>query len=112
MVLEQQAGEINWRKQIAALFTALLGLELFYGSKTYDPPSIANNAQDQTTVTVTGALLGDFALATFSLDTQGVVLTANVSAADTATVTFRNATGGAIDLGSGTLAVTVAHLSP
>lgn len=78
------------------------------GSKTYDPPSIANGASQSTTVTATGAALGDFAAASFSLDLQGLALSAYVSAADTVTCVFSNATGGAIDLASGTLKVRVA----
>ncbi len=63
--------------------------------------------QAQTTVTVTGAVLGNTALAAFSLDLQGITIAASVSAADTVTVTLRNNTGGVLDLGSGTLSATV-----
>jgi hypothetical protein len=54
-------------------------------------------------VTVTGAALGDFAHASFSLDLQGGTLTAWVLAADTVSLRFENGTAGAIDLASGTL---------
>lgn len=77
------------------------------GSKTFDPPSIADKASTTTTVTVTGAVLGNRALASFSLDTSGVSLEAQVTSANTATVIFSNLTGGAVDLASGTLAVSV-----
>lgn len=77
----------------------------FNGSKTYDPPSLADGAGTSTTVTCTGAVLGDFAMASFSLDLQGITVTAYVSAADTVTVRFQNETGGILDLGSGTLRV-------
>lgn len=77
------------------------------GSMTYDPPSIANGAETTTTVTVTGAALGQIAFAAFSLNPQGIKITANVSAADTVTVTLRNDTGLAIDLASGTLTAAV-----
>lgn len=56
---------------------------------------------------VTGAALGDFARASFSVDLQGVTLTAWVSAADTVSVRFQNGTAGAIDLASATLRVRV-----
>lgn len=112
VTLQQVASEQNWRAQVAALFTSALATlatvpTFLRGSVVYDPPNINNNAQAQTTVTVTGAVLGNVAVASFSLDTQGIVVTANVSAADTVTVTFRNATGGAIDLASGTLSAVV-----
>lgn len=73
------------------------------GSVTYDPPSLADGAGDTTTVTVTGAALGDFALASFSLDLQGISVTAYVSSANTVSVRFQNESGGILDLGSGTL---------
>lgn len=73
------------------------------GSATYDPPSLADGAEASTTVTVTGAALGDFALASFSLSTQAIKLAAEVTATNTVTVTFHNHTGGTIDLASGTL---------
>lgn len=73
------------------------------GAKTYDPPSIADDAEASTTVTVTGAALGDFALASFSLSTQGIKLAAQVTAANTVTVNLHNRTGGVLDLASGTL---------
>lgn len=73
------------------------------GSATYNPASLADGAGATTTVTVTGALLGDFAEVSFSLDLQGITLTAWVSAADTVSVRFQNESGGTLDLASGTL---------
>lgn len=73
------------------------------GSATYNPPSIAAVGQATTTVSVPGAALGDIAMSSFSLDLQGIELSAYVSAVDTVTCLFKNGTAGAIDLGSGTL---------
>jgi hypothetical protein len=73
------------------------------GSATYDPANLADGAGATTTVTVTGAALGDFAQASFSNDLQGITLTAWVSAANTVSVRFQNESGGALDLASGTL---------
>ena len=70
---------------------------------TYDPASIANGAQQTTTVTVTGAALGDTVVVSFTLNLQGIQLTGYVSAANTVTVIYQNNTGGAIDLASGTI---------
>lgn len=75
----------------------------YTGTATYDPASLADGAGATTTVTVTGAVLGDFAEASFSLDLQGITLTAWVSAANTVSVRFQNETGGVVDLASGTL---------
>jgi len=77
------------------------------GSATYDPPSLADGAGITTTVTCTGAALGGFARASFSLDLQGITLTADVSATNTVAVRFQNESGGTLDLASGTLKVRV-----
>lgn len=76
---------------------------LISGSTTYDPPSLADGAGATTTVTVTGAALGDFADASFSRDLQGITVNAWVSATDTVSVRFQNESGGPLDLVSGTL---------
>ncbi len=73
------------------------------GSTTYNPASLGDGVGATTTVTVSGAVLGDFAEASFSLDLQGITLTAWVSAADTVSVRFQNESTGTIDLASGTL---------
>jgi len=75
------------------------------GSATYDPANLVDAAGATTTVTCTGAILGDFAEASFSLDLQGITLTAWVSAANTVSVRFQNESGVGIDLASGTLRV-------
>jgi hypothetical protein len=72
-------------------------------SVTYDPPSLVDGAGTTTTITVTGAALGDYAVASFSLDLQGITMTYCVSAANTVSVRFQNETGGTVDLASGTL---------
>ncbi len=77
----------------------------------FDPSNLADGAGESTTVTVTGAELGDEATVAFSNSTQGMLLMANVTAADTVTVRFQNETGGAINLGAGTLYVTVRKLT-
>lgn len=78
------------------------------GSKTFDWPSVANGANSNTTVTVTGAVLGDNAMASMSVAVPaGSHMFASVTAADTVTVTLFNGTGGALDLASGTLRATV-----
>jgi len=76
------------------------------GSATYDPPSLADGAGATTTVTASGAELGDYATASFSLDLQGITVSAYVSAANTVAVRFQNESGGVLDLASGTLRVT------
>jgi hypothetical protein len=78
------------------------------GSVTYDPPSLADGDGVTTTVTVTGAALGDYVTGvSFSLNLQGITVTAWVSAANTVSVRFQNETGGTLDLASGTLRANV-----
>lgn len=76
-------------------------------SAAWNPPSLTNGTQATTTVTVAGATTGMSAQAAFSLDLQGLILYAYVSAANTVTVVLANFTGGTIDLGSGIVTVWV-----
>lgn len=77
------------------------------GSATYDPPDLATGATAVTSVTVTGAAAGDFAIASHSdvstTDADKVVLHAKVTATNTVTVVFQNHHSGNVDLASGTL---------
>jgi hypothetical protein len=82
-------------------------LDYLSGSASYGPPSLPHGAGARTTVTVPGAALGDFAEASFSLDLQGISMTAYVSAANSVSVRFQNESGGTLDLGRGTLRVRV-----
>lgn len=77
------------------------------GSTTFNPPSIDAAGQASTTVAVPGAVLGDIAMASFSLDLQGIELSAYVSSADTVTCLFKNGSASQVDLGSGVLRVRV-----
>lgn len=74
---------------------------------TYDPPSIPAASEDTTTVSVPGAVVGDFVEVAFSQAIGVIELDAYVSAAGTVTVRFRNRSGGAINLSSGSLRVRV-----
>ena len=76
-------------------------------STTWDPGSITNGGSATTTVSVTGANLGDFSMASFSLGLQGLSLSSYVSSTNTVTVVLSNLTGAAVDLSSGTLRVLV-----
>lgn len=82
------------------LFGTLIALD---GSATWNAASIADGDEEVTEVTVTGAALGDFAIASFSIDITDLTLSAAVTAANTVTVQLLNNTGGAIDLASGTV---------
>ena len=77
------------------------------GSEVWDPADIADGDKVAEDVTVTGAKLGDFAIASFSLDVADLVLNAQVTATNTVTVVLANNTGAAVNLGSGTVYVRV-----
>lgn len=74
------------------------------GSSTWNPASISDGNEEATaTWTVTGAALGDIVRASFSLDVTDLQLDAQVSSGNTITAVLANSTGGAINLGSGTV---------
>ena len=87
--------------------TKRLGATTLLGSKTFDFPSLIDGAQATTTVTVTGAVLGDQASATLGVSQALMILHAYVSAADTVTVILQNESGGTVDLASTTLTAIV-----
>lgn len=79
--------------------------EVLVGSTTWDPPSVASGAESSTTVTVTGALVGQPAIACLSSLTAADdwSLRAFVTSTNTVTAVVRKLTAGSGDLGSGTL---------
>lgn len=81
---------------------------VYYGSAVYDPGNLTAGSSTSTTVTATGAAVGDRVITpSFSLSLGGLMTSGYVSAANTVTVTFFNPTGGAVNLASGTLRVKV-----
>lgn len=99
---------VQHNKVVDDLEVLRTGVSEFVGSATYDPASLVDGAGATTTVTVTGAALGDFVTGvSFSLDLQGVMMFAWVSSANTVSVRFQNESGGTVDLASGTIRVRV-----
>lgn len=107
-----------WQSQHSTYVSQLKTLEMLvsdssggsvtlFGSATFDPASLVDGAGLTTTVTVTGAALGDFVEVSFGLNLNGIIVTAWVSAANTVSVRFQNETGGTLDLASSTLRVRV-----
>lgn len=92
---------------VLALTDAKYQLLPLTGTTTYDPPSLAAGIGATTTITVTGAALGQFVMVSFSLDLQGMTLTGYVSATNTVAARFQNGTAGTLDLSSGTLAARI-----
>lgn len=85
----------------------IIGGAQLVATQTWNPASIADGDEVAVDVTVTDAELGDFAIASFSLDITDLVLDAQVTAANTVTCVLANNTGAAVDLASGTLRVMV-----
>jgi hypothetical protein len=82
--------------------------DLLFGSKTYDPPTIAPFDNVSTTVTVTGATAGDFFLASHTQlqDSSQVKLSADYDSAGVVLAKFLSIrSSGDVVIGSGTLAV-------
>jgi hypothetical protein len=79
------------------------------GSTTWDPAQMVLSTSDatSTTVTVTGAKAGDFAVASFSNDVVDCVLDAQVTAANTVSVVLGYFHDVTVNLASGTLRVRV-----
>lgn len=77
--------------------------ELVGTVSAFNPPSVAAGSTTSTTVTVTGAVIGDYVRAVFSIDTAGLLVFARVTATGTVTVTFFNPTAAAIDIGGGNI---------
>ena len=75
------------------------------GYATWDPASLTASPCDvtETTITVNGAKVGDFAIASFSNDVNDTMLDAQVTAANTVSITLSNVADVTRDLASGTL---------
>lgn len=108
LVLQATDDHLLINLEIAAA-TKTLGVK--YKSKptqasaTYDPPSLANGVQQSTTVTLTGAKLGDNVNVSFDKALSGTRMWGEVTSANTVTVYHRNDTGVVVDVPSGTLTV-------
>ena len=76
-------------------------------SDTWDPGNILDGEEEAKDVTVTDAVLGDFALCSLGTDVLDLVLNAQVTVADTVTCVLANSTGGAINLASSIVRVIV-----
>lgn len=98
--------------RVAAIAPERAGLIGLQAKATFDAAEIADGAFQATTVTVTGAALGDFAVASLGVDVTDIFVSAAVTSANTVSVVLHNETGGALDLASTTLRVFVLPKAP
>ena len=83
------------------------GIRVLTGSTAWDINGIDDSNEAATTITVSGARMGDFVLVSSSLDVVDLSLVGQVTAANTVTVQFGNWTGGALDVTTPTIYVMV-----
>jgi hypothetical protein len=102
----EQFGKLYTRNNNGGTFGAWKGIAQYLeASATYIAPSIAASGTTTTTVSIPGAVLGNYAHVSFSISLQGIMATAYVSAADVVTVVLFNPTATAIVLASTTIKV-------
>lgn len=95
-------------KAAMAIIDAAIGNVLTATKTAFNAPDIADGDQATTTVTVTGAVLGDFVIGvSCSIDLAGLQLTGYVSAADTVTLLLQNNSGAAVNLAAADFKVRV-----
>ncbi len=110
-----EAGWTAWTQNGNRLFYytgsawSLLATPQLDGTISWNPGAISSGAgATSSSITVTGAALGDLAIVAAPYDMQGVIAHAYVSAANTAKIQIANLTGSSVTLGSGTWRVRVA----
>lgn len=76
-------------------------------AEDYNVPSLVDGGGNTQTVTVAGAKLGDFVRVAFSVDLQGMTVTAYVSAANTVTIRVQNESTATVDLAANDVNIVV-----
>lgn len=90
------------------MFSIIEAQTKLQGTLLWNPGNLVDGAGETSPpITVTGALPGDYVMASVPYDLQGVICTAYVSAANTVRIRLQNETGGAVDLASATWLVRV-----
>lgn len=85
--------------------------QFMIGSETFDAGSVDDGNEVTKEITVTGAVLGDFVLVSYSIDVADLEYSGQVTTADTVTTVLSNNTGSAIDLASATVRALVIPFS-
>ncbi len=74
-------------------------------SVAWNPSAIDDGNAETQTVTAAGAALGDYVMASMSVTTKDLVLSAEVTSANLITAVLANNTGGQLTVDSGTLRI-------
>lgn len=75
---------------------------------THDFGNIADGGREETGfITVTGASIGDWCMASLGVDQQGMHVVCNITSNNNCVVAVNNETGGAIDLASTTVRILI-----
>jgi len=104
---ESSEGILEWIHRLYFWLTNLHLDQMLCASATWNPGLILVNTLEAKEVTVTGAALGDYAMASFGSDVLDLALDAQVTAADIVTCNLLNNTGGSVNLPSATIYVMV-----
>jgi hypothetical protein len=106
MALTSVSIKSNARQQFPGVFS---NITVASGVKDFD--SIADGASASDTIAIPGVALGDMVIGvTSNISAGGLVVTADVTAANTVTIRANNLSGDAINLGSATFTVVVGKL--
>ena len=97
------AVAVTQGQQNAVQFQGLFENVIPFVATGVDFASAADAETQAVDITVTGAALGDIVLAGINVDVADLTFDAQVTAADTVTVTVNNNTGGAVNLASKTV---------
>ena len=101
-------AQVFYRNSINSVWTNWVNTSAaLKGEISYDPPSIAHKSYTAKDITVSGVEMGDFVMASFSLDIRDLQLNGQVTSPDKITCTFYNCTGQTVDLGTGILRVKI-----
>jgi hypothetical protein len=81
--------------------------QFMYAEKAWNIADLGDDAEESTSVTVTGAALGDFVIVSLDIDVEQGSLTAQVLSANTVECTYINSAVDPSDLAAATVRVLV-----
>lgn len=83
--------------------SAAVPLQVLQGSETKDFASVADGDSASEDITVNGAAIGDYCVASLGVDSVDVAVYCAVTASSVATISVANHTGSGVDLASTTI---------